>query len=312
MQALDHKGPECSTPNTFHSPLGCTPTSAQALEKDLSALEKGLWGSASAAAPASASAAVPMAHRQVTPDKSLGPVDGMNTAPSAQRRKKLSAAAAPTRIAATDLMGQLGLQRSFSPGHVHKRPADLATGIGEAAALPARSGTACMDMDPRMDFRAAAVPPMQMQSPMQMPAVVGIDPRLSEQRARAAALLEGHPQRDAISKLEMVICWQASLQALLSRGDLAENNYRLLDPVAKCAAMPEHMRPVTLCTQPVTLCIAKCAAFERMRPYSPCPRGPTHAYPWPPAPTPWPCSCPRPRLRSRPCPYSTPTLYPCS
>merc|ERR1719491_928838 len=90
FQALDHKGPECSTPNTFHSPLGCTPTSAQALEKDLSALEKGLWGSASAAAPASASAAVPMAHRQVTSDKSLGPVDGMNTAPSAQRRKKLS------------------------------------------------------------------------------------------------------------------------------------------------------------------------------------------------------------------------------
>ena len=28
--------------------------------------------------------------------------------------------------------------------------------------------------------------------------------------------------------------WQASLHALLSRGDLAENNHRLLDPISKC------------------------------------------------------------------------------
>ncbi len=46
------------------------------------------------------------------------------------------------------------------------------------------------------------------------------------------------PSPNGASKVqiqEMVAIWQASLQALLSRGDLAENNHRLLDPVAKCA-----------------------------------------------------------------------------
>ena len=35
---------------------------------------------------------------------------------------------------------------------------------------------------------------------------------------------------------QMAARWQASLHALLSRGDLAENNHRLLDPIATCDA----------------------------------------------------------------------------
>ena len=35
---------------------------------------------------------------------------------------------------------------------------------------------------------------------------------------------------------QMAARWQVSLHALLSRGDLAENNHRLLDPIATCDA----------------------------------------------------------------------------
>lgn len=198
FRVLD-KPSECATAqiptHTRASPPGCTPTSAQALEKDL-------WACTSFAAP--------MAHRQITPQKSL---DGTDT-PTQRRKKPLpmatavpvpwtyyAQAAVPAtlnRLSATDLMGQLGntdlmgQRAQFSPGLAQMRPADLAAGVREVGVREVVVGGA---------------------APQQ-------------------------PSPNGASKVqiqEMVAIWQASLQALLSRGDLAENNHRLLDPVAKCA-----------------------------------------------------------------------------
>tara|TARA_B100000795_G_scaffold205966_1_gene159494 strand:+ start:394 stop:1767 length:1374 start_codon:yes stop_codon:yes gene_type:complete len=189
--------------HAFAPPLGCIPTSTQALEKDL-------WACTSFAAPM----AMSMAHRQMTPQKSL---DGSDT-PAQRHKWPLPVAvavpipwtyyapggvpAASNRLPATDLMGQLGStdlmgQRGFSPisalsapispENVQKRPAGLTAGVRE----------------------------------------VGIGGAAQQQHNPKGA--------SNIQILELVACWQASLQALLARGDLAENNHRLLDPVAKCA-----------------------------------------------------------------------------
>ena len=45
---------------------------------------------------------------------------------------------------------------------------------------------------------------------------------------------------------QMAARWQASLHALLSRGDLAENNHRLLDPIATCDASEVPSRVLCL------------------------------------------------------------------